>query len=34
MGGGGHMTTAGTQIEGKTIEEIKSRTHRKNKRIF
>ncbi len=24
MGGGGHMTTAGTQIEGKTIEEIKA----------
>mgnify|MGYP004629916799 CR=1 FL=1 len=24
MGGGGHMTTAGTQIEGKTIEEVKS----------
>lgn len=24
MGGGGHMTTAGTQIEGKTIEEVKA----------
>lgn len=23
MGGGGHLTTAGTQIEGKTIEEVK-----------
>jgi len=23
MGGGGHMTTAGTQIEGKTIEEVR-----------
>lgn len=23
MGGGGHMTLAGAQIEGKTIEEVK-----------
>jgi len=34
MGGGGHMTTAGTQIEGKTIEEVRKELEEKINEYF
>ena len=34
MGGGGHMTLAGAQIEGKTIDEVKSELKEKIEEYF
>ena len=34
MGGGGHMTLAGAQIEGKTIDEVKEELKQKIEEYF